>query len=116
MKDGVIENTFAREEAQGSGAGYPSAPPPDIEKYLPFVEEFDVTDAQKIEFLQTLWSIMSAFVDLGWGVDSVQRILPAWREISMDSQGDELQITDQNITPEFNGEAAGERERKDGHE
>jgi hypothetical protein len=32
---------------------------------------------QKIELLQTLWSIMSAFVDLAFGTDPVQQTLPS---------------------------------------
>lgn len=44
---------------------------------------FDLTKAQEDELLQTLWNIMSAFVDLGWGVDSVQMVLPGiFEEVS----------------------------------
>tara|TARA_R110002072_G_scaffold288769_1_gene455039 strand:+ start:56 stop:367 length:312 start_codon:yes stop_codon:yes gene_type:complete len=42
---------------------------------------------QQVEMLRTLWNIMTSFVDLGWGVDTVQLFLPdlfaqASREIS----------------------------------
>jgi homoserine acetyltransferase len=47
----------------------------DAEKYLVHVDDMEMTDAQKMEFLRTLWTIMSAFVDLGFGVDSVMPIL-----------------------------------------
>lgn len=47
--------------------------PPALEldpaKYLPMMEEFDMTEAQKIEMLQTLWQIIHAFVDLGFRTD-----------------------------------------------
>jgi len=38
--------------------------------------EFDLTYEQQTELLQTLWNIMSTFVDIGWGVDTVQMCLP----------------------------------------
>lgn len=47
----------------------------DAEKYLEHVDGLAFTDAQKVEFLRTLWDIMTAFVDLGFGVDSVIPIL-----------------------------------------
>ena len=55
------------------------APPPKLnpEDYLHQLDEVDLTDAQKIELLQTLWHIMATMVDIGFGVDSVQSVLPA---------------------------------------
>ncbi len=44
--------------------------------YLADLEAFDLSEAQKRELLQTLWNIMCAFVDIGWGVDTVQHIFP----------------------------------------
>jgi hypothetical protein len=40
----------------------------DPEEYLAFVEAGDLTDAQAREFLEALWNIMVAFVDLGFGL------------------------------------------------
>lgn len=47
----------------------------DIEKYRQDLEDFDLTDEQTRELLRTLWSIMTTFVELGFGVDSVQYLL-----------------------------------------
>lgn len=47
----------------------------DPEKYFDYIDDPSLTEAQKIVFLQTLWTIMSSFVDLGFGVDSVMPIL-----------------------------------------
>lgn len=55
-------------------------PPFDVAKYMAHVEDFDMTEEQKVEFLQTLWWIMAAFVNLGFGVDSVRRFIPALSE------------------------------------
>ncbi len=47
----------------------------DPKTYLEFVDDCELTGAQKIEFLQTLWSIMVAFVDLGFGISPLQHII-----------------------------------------
>jgi hypothetical protein len=48
----------------------------DLEKYWPALDEMDLSDAQKAEVLEILWAMMSAFVDLGFGVNSVAYALP----------------------------------------
>lgn len=49
----------------------------DLREYLAFLDDTNLSEAQKIELLQTLWSIMSAFVDLAFGMDPVQQALPS---------------------------------------
>lgn len=49
----------------------------DLREYLAFLDDSNLSEAQKIELLQTLWSIMSAFVDLAFGTDPVQQSLPS---------------------------------------
>lgn len=48
----------------------------DVAKYRRYVEDLDLTEPQAADFLQTMWFIMSSFVDLGFGVDSVHQALP----------------------------------------
>ncbi len=52
----------------------PAIKPPkcDVEKYRDHVREFDLTPDEEAELLKNLWLIMAAFVDLGFGVDSIQ--------------------------------------------
>lgn len=53
-----------------------TAPPPntkptlhfDWKEWLPFVEDSDLTDDQKRKMIEALWSIIIAFVDLGWDI------------------------------------------------
>lgn len=61
------------------------APQEDLREYLQHLEGLNISEAQKLELLQTLWSIMSAFVDLAFGTDPVQQVLPA-KEIETHSQ------------------------------
>ena len=69
----------------------------DAEKYRGYVDELDVTEEQKLEFLQTLWWIMSAFVDLGFRVDSVQTLLPLFEEASSVDESDAVKQTNQHL-------------------
>lgn len=55
---------------------------PDLQRYLPEVEAQFESEEAAIEFLRTLWNIMCAFVDLGWGVDSIHFALPELAKIS----------------------------------
>lgn len=55
-----------------------SARPPlefDASRYLAEVEDLSLSEAQKVEFLKALWSIMTGFVDLGFAVDSAIPLL-----------------------------------------
>jgi hypothetical protein len=46
----------------------------DVEKYQAYLDDADMTQAQKDEFLQALWSIIVSFVDLGFGVHPLQAV------------------------------------------
>lgn len=56
----------------------PMAEPPqcDLDKYREHIEDLDLSREEQADLLKTIWTIMAAFVDLGFGVDSVQ-ILPS---------------------------------------
>ena len=57
--------------------GYTSTPPCDPDKYRVYLEGTELTEDQQREYLETLWSIMATFVELGFGLDSVQQVIPA---------------------------------------
>ena len=42
----------------------------DLQEWLPYIEGSELTEDQKEEMIETLWSIVLTFVDLGWGVHS----------------------------------------------
>jgi hypothetical protein len=50
---------------------FPRAPLLDIERYRAHLDALDLSETQAAELLETLWSILSAFVDQAFGVDSV---------------------------------------------
>jgi len=42
--------------------------------WLPYLEDQDIPDEEKRALIETLWSIVVAFVDLGWQINSRQEI------------------------------------------
>lgn len=46
----------------------------DVEKYQSWLDGSDFSDEQKEEFLQSLWSMVVSFVELGFGVHPLQEI------------------------------------------
>ncbi|MCP5244894.1 MAG: hypothetical protein H6937_02540 [Burkholderiales bacterium] len=55
--------------------------------YRHHLDEFDLTQEQQNKLLESLWTIMSTLVDIGWGVDTVQILLPdLFAEVAPDSE------------------------------
>ena len=59
----------------------PDASGADLSEFAPYLDGFDLTEAQQQELLQALWSIMSAFADFGFGIEPTQMIC-GWIEQS----------------------------------
>lgn len=57
----------------------------DVERYQALLDDSDMTDAQKEEFLQALWLIVVSFVELGFGVHPLQEVCGKDAEIGSDS-------------------------------
>lgn len=73
-----------------NGVAERSSVPPiqfDPAKYLPEVEALDLSEAQKIELLQTLFSIMQTFVDLGFDVGAVDVCGQVFQEFNNATNG-----------------------------
>ncbi len=62
---------------QEGGAPHPLVLSIDCAKYEHYLEDSNLTEGQKQEFLQALWNIIVNFVDLGFGVHPVQRAIAA---------------------------------------
>lgn len=87
-------------EISGTEASYTDMPPFDPQNYRPYVDDLDLSAEQKDELLRTLFSIMSAFVRLGFDVDSVQHVLPALAQKSSEMDSGEVQGI--IASPQFN--------------
>lgn len=67
-------------------AAYTSTPPFDAERYRGYLAHTELSQEQQTEYLKVLWSIMTTFVELGFGVDSVQQVLPALEEKNLEGE------------------------------
>lgn len=47
----------------------------DIDKYKALLDDPSLSEAEKEEFLKALWSIVVAFVELGFGVHPLQEVI-----------------------------------------
>ena len=47
---------------------------PDINKYLPMLDGYDMNHEQKVQFIHDLWHVMESFVDQAFGVHPVQQV------------------------------------------
>ena len=80
----------------------------DRELYEKYLEDSDLSDAEKREFIETLWSIMVAFVDLGFGLHPLQQACEQQRdfgEFVANTAPDMLGSTDHNQQETADGTA-----------
>ncbi len=66
----------------------------DPHEYREHLEGLHLTEAEENELLLALWSIMKAFVDLGFGVDSIHHFFPALGPNSTQASPEALESND----------------------
>ena len=49
----------------------------DYDKYLAALEEWDVSEEEKQEFIDALWNLLLTFAELGYDIHPVQRVQSA---------------------------------------
>ncbi len=54
----------------------------DVDYYQSFLDDTDIPEHKKQEFIEALWSIITAFVDLGFGIHPVQQATKQNTELS----------------------------------
>lgn len=85
----------------------------DLEKYKAFFDDPTLTEAQKEEFLQALWSIVVTFVELGFGVHPLQEVCGVEDDLSSDmleEAFDTAERPESNNTEERDGSRPGSPE------
>lgn len=89
--DQNYENPLSITDSQNS-----NVPQLDIKKYQSHIEDFELTEEQQRELLETIWSIMISFVDIGFGVDVVQLLFGDTAPNSSNSKPDAVKIKDRS--------------------
>jgi hypothetical protein len=72
-----------------------------------FVVDFDLTEDQRTELLQTLWVIMVGFVDLGFHIHPVQQACAAAGETALAPDSGAVLLS--RISSKFNRKNSGAR-------
>lgn len=71
-----MDHITALEKTLEANASESSAARPilrvDVEKYQAFLDDTDLSETQKEQLIEALWSIIVSFVELGFGVHPVQ--------------------------------------------
>lgn len=60
-----------------------------------------MTEEQQAEFLQALWSIMKAFVDLGFDANSIQNFIPELTADHSDTDPDQVELGNTGPAQQF---------------
>jgi len=106
----MTEDNKSREKLAASKASPPTMTI-DWELYGKHLDESDLSDAEKREFLETLWSIVVSFVDLGFGVHPLQQVTDnacaQQAEIArfIAAESDPVINSTDTTTPKFNASA-----------
>jgi hypothetical protein len=77
MRSGAKDGETKRKESAMDGQGEFLSDAdgcPDLSKYQSYLDGLEVTPEQKRELLESLWSIMCAFADFGFGIEPTQLI------------------------------------------
>ena len=60
---------------------------PDIDKYMPYLDEYDLPRAQKEDIIRTVWTFVESYADLEFGLHPSQQIGGYHGEFNLQSQG-----------------------------
>jgi len=83
----------------------------DVERYKALLDDPSLSEAEKEEFLQALWSIVVAFVDLGFGVHPLQEVCEQEESASeLKEAFDKADKADSNNESKRDGGPTGSRE------
>ena len=69
------DTTNKTRKAEGVHKSGPPALTIDWDLYGAYLENSDLSEAQQRDFIETLWSIVVSFVDLGFGIHPIQQAL-----------------------------------------
>lgn len=60
---------------------------PDIDKYMPYLDEFDMSREEKADLIRTVWGFVEAYADKAFGLHPCQEARGYQGEFNLQSQG-----------------------------
>ncbi|MDB6181706.1 hypothetical protein [Paracoccus fistulariae] len=104
MKDGQDRETGTVTSGEFNVAAKPRIEI-DLEKYQAYFDGSGLTPTQKEDFLRALWSVITAFVDLGFGVHPIQQACGQVEnspDLALQADSDGVSSPDTDLTTTFN--------------
>ena len=77
---------------------------PDYEKYRPLLDEFNLADDKKDEFIDVMWALLDSFVARAHGTDAVQKVVDKQRDKSGETDSDDVKSDETTMISELNNE------------
>ncbi|PHR60981.1 MAG: hypothetical protein COA43_04880 [Robiginitomaculum sp.] len=96
------DNAFDTILAPDNGAVTVAPKPSD---YLDELDGEDMTEAQKIEYLTIIFNVMKCFVEIGFGANSIPRLISETGSSSRISTENGVELTQSKYMPTFNKSA-----------
>lgn len=94
---------------------------PDYDRYAPYIADLDLSPEEQRELLGVVWSIMTAFADMGFGIEPTQLIcgwIEETRRRSAQTNDDAVEWTGSKTQKTFNRaahERSGESDSDESH-
>ncbi|RIJ31059.1 hypothetical protein [Henriciella algicola] len=80
----------------------------DFDKYLPYLEDSEIPESEKLQLIETLYAIMRSLVDIGFDIhpigDGCGQVSKAARKFTPDS-GNSVKSEADTLAPRFGEEA-----------
>ena len=77
---------------------------PDYEKYRPLLDEFNLADDKKDEFIDVMWALLDSFVARAHGMDAVRKIVDKQRDNSGETDSNEVKSGKTIMISELNND------------
>ena len=77
---------------------------PDYEKYRPLLDEFNLADDKKDEFIDVMWALLDSFVARAHGIDAVRKIVDKQRDNSGETDPNEVKSGETIMISELNND------------
>ena len=75
-----------------------------MKKYRPLLDEFNLADDKRDEFIDVMWALLDSFVARAYGTDAVQKVVDKQRRSSGKADSDEVKSDETIMITELNND------------
>lgn len=77
---------------------------PDYEKYRRLLDEFNLADDKKDDFIDVMWVLLDSFVERAHGADAVEKMVSKQRDKCGKADSDEVKSSKTTLSIELKNE------------